>query len=103
MWRHRNNTIHDKQCTIASKKKQEKIDDDIDNEFKLGSDDLRAQDKELMDVPKKKVKRWYVSDKIRWLQEVHIARQNVRKKPIGSKKNKVRKKLINTKYGSRNR
>ena len=54
MWFHRNSVVHDKVCKTVSKQKQERLDEQIDNEFNLGNTDLQPCDKEFLVLSKKR-------------------------------------------------
>ena len=53
MWFHRNSVVHDKACKTVSKQKQERLDEQIDDEFNLGDTDLRPRDKEFLALSQK--------------------------------------------------
>ena len=75
MWTHQNKVSHEKQDCEASKKKQEMLNNCIDEEFENGIVGLRKQDQDFMDITPEKVKKWNVSQQGQWLEGINIIRE----------------------------
>ena len=75
-WFHQNEVLHDTNLQKESTKRKEKINEEVNDVFRTGSENIRDCDKDIFEVKEEYIKEWPIAQQMQWLKSVNIARGN---------------------------